>query len=88
MLRNITIIEVGDPKVKQDIEKKREVKNDEIETVIFYTYRILNCSVNTKNPERLDEKVQKEKQSQICQKFTLHGLLEKYPKDGEIGLFF
>jgi len=77
VLRDVPVIEVGNPEIKQDIEKKREVENYKIEAILLDANCILNGPVDTENPERLDEKVQEKKQSQVCQKFTLHECLEK-----------
>jgi hypothetical protein len=60
ILGNVPVVEVGNPKVEQDIEKKREVEDDEIEAIITHPDDPLNGEIDPKNPDRLYEKVKKE----------------------------
>jgi hypothetical protein len=57
ILSNVSVIEIGYSKIKQDIEEKREIKKHVIESVLFGSYNILNSTVNAKNPERLYQQV-------------------------------
>jgi stalled ribosome alternative rescue factor ArfA len=57
VLGNVPVIEIGDPKIKQNVEEKGEIKNNKIKAVISYTNNILDISVNTKYKDRFDKKV-------------------------------
>ena len=58
VLGDIPVVEIGDPQVEKDIEKKGKIKDDGIEPVIRSTNGILYSQVNPKYPERLDQEVQ------------------------------
>jgi hypothetical protein len=79
VLGNIPVIEICYPQVKQDIKEKRKVKNYRIETIFSNSYTALHREVDSENPYRLDQKIEKKQQAQICQEFSLH---EKKSKKG------
>ena len=57
VLCDVPVIEICDPKIKKDVEKKGEIENDKIESVISNADDILDIPVNSKNKNRFDEKV-------------------------------
>ena len=58
ILGNIPVVEIGDPEIKKNIEKKGKVKNDQVKTIIPYPDNILNVPVNPENKNRLDQKIE------------------------------
>ena len=72
VLCNIPVIEIGDPKIKENIKEKREIENDKIKPVITYSDNILNIPVDAEYKDRFNKKVKKKQESQVCQKFSLH----------------
>jgi len=46
MLRNITIIVVGNSKIEQYIEQKRKIEQSKIKTIICRTYGVLHSEVD------------------------------------------
>jgi hypothetical protein len=57
VLRNISIVEIGNSYIKQDIENQREIEQRKIKTILFCANGILNRSVNTENPKGFYQKV-------------------------------
>jgi hypothetical protein len=55
MLRNVPVIIIGDPQVKQDIEDHGEVEQGEIESIFLGTDHVLDCPVDAQHPERLNQ---------------------------------
>jgi hypothetical protein len=59
VLCNVAVVEIGDAKIKNDVEKKRKIQNDEIKAIIPNPNNALYVEINPKNPDRLDEEIQK-----------------------------
>jgi hypothetical protein len=78
VLSDITVIEIGNPEVEKYAEKERKIQDAEVETEILRSDSILNRAVNPENPERLDQKVKKQQQSQVFQEFFLHSFVLIY----------
>jgi hypothetical protein len=55
MLRDIAVIEIGDSCIQQDVEKKCEIEDGEIESIALSPDNILHCPVNPENPEGFDQ---------------------------------
>jgi len=72
ILRNISVIEIGNSKIKENIKKKGEIENDKIKPKILGTNHVLHSSVNAKNPEWLNQQIQKKKKTKVGKKLTLH----------------
>ena len=53
MLGDISVVIIGYAEVEEDIEQKRKVENNIIESVLFSTNHILNRTIDTENPEWL-----------------------------------
>ena len=51
VLRNIFIVETGNPNIEQNIEQKREIKQCEIHSITFVAHHVLHCTVDSKNPK-------------------------------------
>ena len=58
LLTDIFIVEIGNSKIKQNIQEKRKTENGIIESILFGTNDQLNIPVNTEDPVRLDEEIQ------------------------------
>lgn len=46
VLGNVLVIEVGYSNIKNDVEKKRKIKDGKINSVMFCTYLILHFAVD------------------------------------------
>jgi hypothetical protein len=73
VLSNVLVVEIGNAKVKQDVEQETEVEQSIVKSVITGQHRILNCSVNPQYPEGLYEEVQQQQQRKIGYELFLHG---------------
>jgi len=60
VLGNVTVVVVGNSNIQQNIQQHRKIEQCKIKAVTLVSNSILNGSVNPKNPERLDQQVQKE----------------------------
>lgn len=60
VLGYVPVVETGYTEVEQDIEKKSEIENREVETVIHVTNNILHRTVYPEDPERFHQQVQEE----------------------------
>ena len=58
VLGNVPVIEIGDPKIEENVEQKREIKNDQIKSVISYPDDILNVPVNSEYKDGFDKKIE------------------------------
>jgi len=58
MLGNVPIVVVRDAKIKEDAEDVGQIKEDEIESVLFRANRILHISIDGKNPNGFYKKVE------------------------------
>ena len=72
VLRNITVVIIGNSEIKQNIKQKREIKYCEIKAIFTRSSDILYGSVDAKYPERLNQQIKKKKKPKIGNKFTLH----------------
>lgn len=61
VLGDVPVVKIGNPKVKDYIEKEGKIKDDEIKSIIAHPHDALHGKVNPKNPERFYEKIQEEK---------------------------
>lgn len=57
VLCNIPVIKTADPKIKNNAEQQRKIKNSKIKPIILRANYILNASVNSQYPERLDQEI-------------------------------
>lgn len=72
VLGDVFIIEISYSNIKNDIKKKRKIKEGEINSVILSAYLILHFAVNSQNPKWLDEQIEEKKKSEIGNEFFLH----------------
>ena len=72
ILCNVLVVEIGNAKIEQNIEKKGKVENNKIKAKISCANNVLHGPVNTKYPERLDQNIKKQKKTKIGNKFALH----------------
>jgi hypothetical protein len=57
VLRNVTVVKIGDAQVEDDVKKKRKIQDDKIKTIIPNPYDPLYVQIDPKNPDRFNEKV-------------------------------
>ena len=79
VLRDVPVVEVGDPHVEEDVEQVREVGDGQIDAISPVTGvadQVLHFAVNAQNPERLHQKVQEEKKDNILDEAILHCSVE------------
>jgi hypothetical protein len=72
VLRNVPVVEIGDAEIEQDIEKEGKIQNFKVEPIIEGSHHVLNIPVDSKNPDRFDEKVEQKHQPKVRQEFSLH----------------
>lgn len=72
ILGNVPVVVIGNPKIKKNVEKQTEIKKGIVKTIFLGTHQILYTDVNAKNPERLDQKIQKKYVDEIGEKLLLH----------------
>jgi len=65
ILRYITVIEVGYPEVKDDIQQEGQVEKGYIQSEFAGTHQNLHIPVDPENPERLDQQVKEDDQNQV-----------------------
>lgn len=73
VLRDGTAVEIGDAEVKQDVEEVREVEQGLIGAVGCVAKQVLHFAVDTENPERLHQQVEKQQEDDIFDEAVLHG---------------
>jgi hypothetical protein len=54
VLGNVSVVEISNSQIEQDVEKGRKIEKRKIKTVRCISNCVLYSSVHTKNPERLD----------------------------------
>jgi hypothetical protein len=59
VLCDVSVVEVGNPKIKKDIKKEGKIEDCKIKTEFFSADRILNGPVNAKHPEGFYKQIQK-----------------------------
>jgi hypothetical protein len=59
VLSNVFVVEIGDAEVKDDVEKKGEIKKREILSVIFIAHNMLHPGLNAQYPKGFNEKIEK-----------------------------
>ena len=72
VLRNVFVVEIGDAKIKNDIQYEWKIKKGEVKPEVFSMHRILPTHINKQHMKWLDEKVQEKKKRQVGDKFFLH----------------
>jgi hypothetical protein len=60
VLCNIPVIEIGNSKIEKNIEQKCKIKDGKIKAIFSGRRDILNSTVDAKNPEWLNQQVQKQ----------------------------
>ena len=73
MLRYVSIVEIGYSEVKEHVQNEGEIEQSEIRTIGLSTNLILHGSVNSEDPEWLDQQIQEKKKCEVGEKFPLHG---------------
>ena len=60
VLSDVLVVEIRYPEIEKDIQQEGEIENSKVHPVGFCAHRLLNGSVNTQNPERLNKQVQRQ----------------------------
>ena len=71
-MRNISVVKIRDTQVEQNIEEKRKIEQGIVGAIFNCTGGILHGAVDSQQPERFDQQVEKQQESQIGDKFFLH----------------
>jgi hypothetical protein len=58
VLGNVSVVIVRDSDIKQNIQQQRKIEQCEIHSVSMVAHKVLHITVDTKNPERFNKKVQ------------------------------
>ena len=58
ILGYVSVIEAGNTKIEENAKQKWKIQNGRIIPVFWQTNQILNASVNTKDPEGFNQKVE------------------------------
>ncbi len=72
ILRNILIVEIGDPEVQQDIQQERKIEQREVFAIRRISHLALHMRFDHEDPERLDHQVEEKKDNKIGDEFLLH----------------
>lgn len=73
MLRNVFVIEISDTHIQQDIEQKGKVIQSKIDTIGTRLQGVLHNPVNTKYPNRFNNKVKQHEPAEAGKELFLHG---------------
>jgi len=57
VLRDVSVVVVGDAQIEQDVENEREIEQRKVESILLGTHHVLHGAVDSENPERLDQQV-------------------------------
>ena len=57
MLSNIAVVVILKPEIIDDLEDEGKVKEGVIQAVILFSHGVLNRSINSKQVERFDQKI-------------------------------
>jgi hypothetical protein len=58
ILGNISIVKIGNAKIKKDVEKKGEIEYNKIKPKVLSSNYILHSSIDAEDPEWLDQQIQ------------------------------
>lgn len=72
ILRYIPVVKAGNSEIEQNIKQECKIENRKVKAIFTGCCNVLNCSVDAKNPERLNQQVKKKQEPEISEKFTLH----------------
>lgn len=75
VLRDVSVIVIGDAYIEQNVENHGKVEQREIQTIAFIAYQVLHCTVDSKNPEWFYQEVEENQQYQVCNKFSFQNIL-------------
>src|ERR1051326_499570 len=78
VLRNVLVVEIGDPKIKEDVEQERKVEQNEVLAISSITHHLLHTGLDAQRPKWLDEKVQANENGQVCNELPLHNKGREY----------
>jgi hypothetical protein len=71
VLGNISIVVIGNAQVEHDIQKHRKIQERKVQAIVFVAHDVLHRKVDSENPKRLNQDIQKKQQNQVCYKFAL-----------------
>jgi hypothetical protein len=59
ILRDIPVVKAGNTKIEQDIKQECKIENRKIKAIFTGRCYVLHCTIDAKNPERLNQQVKK-----------------------------
>jgi hypothetical protein len=74
ILGNVSVIKISNPKIEEDIKQEGKIENRKIKAIFAWSNYILDRTIDSKNPEWLNQQIKKKKKPEIGYKFTLHAL--------------
>ena len=86
MLRYVARVEVGDPKVEQDVEDLGEAEECIVEAIGLVAHGVLHAHLDAKNPEWLDDEVGQQQPEESGEKFLLHYFLGVFGINKALGV--
>jgi hypothetical protein len=79
VLRDITVIEIGNTEVEKNAEQQRKIKDHSVLPITHVTDLALHFGLYKNCPERFDEEVKNDKDGQVkYELFLLHLKADKY----------
>jgi hypothetical protein len=54
VLSNISVVEISNAEIENNIKKNRKIEDCKIKTVTLGAHQVIHLSVHTKNPKGLD----------------------------------
>jgi hypothetical protein len=67
---NISAVIIYDSQVEDHVQQERKTEEGKIKTVLLRTNQILHCPVDSQNPKRFYQQVEKQEQGQVGDKFS------------------
>jgi hypothetical protein len=74
VLRNLPVIEGGDPYIQENVKNKGEVEKGVVPAIDLRPNSILHGTVYPEHPERLDQNVEKKKKGQVGDELPFQSL--------------
>ena len=72
ILCDVFIVEIGNSKIKKNIQQKWKTTNRIVQSISTITYFILHMRFNDQNPKRLDQQIRANENKEVGDEFLLH----------------
>lgn len=73
VLRDIPVVVVGNPQIEDNVEDEGDIQQGVVKAKIPVPNNDLDVPVNAENPQRLDQKIEKDDQNQVGDKLLFQG---------------